>query len=53
MNPSDYFLQGSLTDHMYHTNLHIVQEVQVETEAVTEDITGDTLCDTVTNFEVH
>jgi hypothetical protein len=49
MNPCDYFLQGYLIDHVYHTKLHAVREMQAETEAVAKEITGDT-CDTDDNL---
>jgi hypothetical protein len=53
MNPCDYFLWDYLKDHVYHTNLHILQELQVEIEGVTEEITGHMLCETADNFVVH
>jgi hypothetical protein len=44
---------GYLKDHVYHTNLHTVQEVQVKIEAVAEEITGCVLHDTDDNSVVH
>jgi hypothetical protein len=43
---------GYLNDCEYCTNLHTVQELQAEIEAVTEDIIGDMLHDTLGNFVV-
>jgi len=53
MNPCNYFLWGHLKDHVYCTNLHTVQEVQVEIEAVANEVTGDMLHDIVNNSVVH
>jgi hypothetical protein len=39
-HPCDYFLWGYLKGHVFSTNQHTVQEFQVETEAVAEEITG-------------
>jgi hypothetical protein len=36
-----------------HTNLHTVQEVQAETETVSEQVTGELLCDTGDKFVVR
>jgi len=47
VNPCNYVLWGYLEDHVYHTNLHSVPELQVEIETVAEEITGDMLCDTI------
>jgi hypothetical protein len=41
-----------LKDRRYHTNTHTVQEFQAEIVAVTEEITGDMLLNTVDNFVV-
>jgi len=38
---------------MYCTNLHTIQELQVETEAVAQDLTGDMLHDIVETLLVH
>jgi hypothetical protein len=35
-----------LIGHVYCTTPHSLQEFQAEIEAVAEEITGDTLCDT-------
>jgi hypothetical protein len=40
MNPCNYFLWGHLKDNVYHTKLHTVQELQAETSAAAEEITG-------------
>jgi hypothetical protein len=53
MNSFDYFLLGYLKDHIYSPNPHTVQWLQAETGAVTEEIAGDMLHDTVDNFVVH
>jgi hypothetical protein len=53
MNPNDYFLWVYLKDRVYRTNPHTVQELQVETEAVAEEITGDMSRDTVDNSAVR
>jgi len=42
----------SFNDCLYCTNLCTVQELQVEIETVAEEITGDTLYNTVDNFMV-
>jgi len=47
MNPRNYFLWGYLKDRVYCTNPHNVHKLQVETEAVAEEIT---LHDTVHTF---
>jgi hypothetical protein len=46
------FPLGYLNDRVYRTNPHTVQELQAETEAVYEEITGDMLRDTVDSFVV-
>jgi hypothetical protein len=51
MNPSYCFLWGYLKDHVYHTKLYTIQELQAELEAVAEEIAG-VVCDTVDNFMV-
>jgi hypothetical protein len=53
MNPCNYFLWGYLKDHVYCTNSHTVQELQVEVEAVAEDIIGgDVFRNTADNFVI-
>jgi hypothetical protein len=47
------FLQGYLKDCVYYTNPHTIQELQVEVEAVVEEITGDMLHNTVDSFVVY
>jgi hypothetical protein len=44
------FLWGLLKDCVYRAKPHTVQELKAEIEAVTEEITGDILRDTVDNF---
>jgi len=46
MNSCIYFLWGYLRVRVCCTNLHTIQELKVEIEVVTEEITGDALCDT-------
>jgi hypothetical protein len=53
MNPCNYLLWGHLKDHVYHTNPPTTQELQLELEAVAEEITGDMLHDTADNLVVH
>jgi hypothetical protein len=43
MNPCDYLLWAYLKDRVYRTNPQTVQELQAETEAVAEQITGGRL----------
>jgi len=50
LNPSDYFFWGYNKGRVHRTNPHTVQELQAEIEAVTEEITGDKLRDTVDNL---
>jgi hypothetical protein len=52
MNPCNHFFGGYLKDHVYCTNPHTVQDMQVETQAAFEVITSDMLCDTVDNSVV-
>jgi hypothetical protein len=53
MTLCNYFPWSYLTDRVYRTSPHAVQEVEVEIDAVTKEITGDMLCGTVDNFEVR
>jgi len=53
MNPGSSSLWFSLKDCVNHTNLHTVQEVQAETETVSEQVTGELLCDTGDKFVVR
>jgi hypothetical protein len=52
-NSCECFAWVCLKDHAFHTNLHTVWELQVEIEAVAEEITGDMLCDTVDSVLIH
>jgi septum formation topological specificity factor MinE len=49
-NPCDHFLSSHLNDRVYRTNPHTVQELQVEIEAVVEQITGDMLLTQLTTL---
>jgi hypothetical protein len=53
MNPCDYFLRVYFKDCGYRSKLHAVRLLQVEIEAVAEEITGYMLCDILDNFVVH
>jgi hypothetical protein len=41
MNSCDYFLWDYFKDGVYRTNPHAVEVLQVKTEAVAKEITGD------------
>jgi len=53
MNPCNSLLWGYIKNCVCCSNLHNVQEMQTDTEAVAEEKTGDVLPDKFDKFVVH